>query len=132
MAARRAVNRRPRSPLATPLGQRSPITEASCRHLNKRSRERLQRFAVATADIHDLFSLICIKEAERKNKAAAALSPIELIALGLDAVETGTYEYSPSTYGTVLDPHRFSRRYNHAAKSPLMRRTARWSGANTA
>ena len=38
-----------------------------------------------------MFNLLQIKEAERKNNAAAPLSPIELIALGLDAVETGTY-----------------------------------------
>ena len=70
-----------------------------------------------------------IKEGERKNKAAVPLSRIELIVLGLDAIETGTYDYSPSTYGTVLDPHRFIRRYNAGAKSPPVRRTARWSGA---
>ena len=107
------------------------MTKASCRRLNSRSRTRLQRFAGGSADIRDLFNLLRIKEAERKNNTAAPLSPIELIALGLDAVETGTYEYSPSTYGTVLDPHRCIRLYQHGAKSPPLRRTARWSGATT-
>ena len=53
---------------------------------------------------------------------------LTIITQGLDAVTSGKYDYSPVTFGTVLDPHRFSRRYNAGAKSPCASdRDCNWS-----
>ena len=52
---------------------------------------------------------------------------LTIITQGLDAAISGKYDYSPVTFGTVLDPHRFSRRYNAGAKSPAYDRDHNWS-----
>ena len=90
------------------------ISEQRCADIKK------QEFARNTKDIRTLFAAIVRRSMNKIHENEAKLWRLSIVTDALDAVLSGEYDYSPSTIGTVRDPHRFACRYQPGAKSPRM------------
>ena len=99
---------------------RTTITKSKLLAEQQRADIKKQTFARNTMDIRTLFAAIVRRNMNKFHDNEAKRWRLTIVTKALDAVLSGEYDYSPSTIGTVHDPHRFARRYHSDAKSPRM------------